>query len=250
MEIKIVPILIPPDNFSYVVSQDNDAVVIDASDATPIIKYINNNSLNLLAVLSTHHHSDHTQGNCTLKETAGCCVAAMDNRTACIDKLLIGGDTVRFGKIAFKVIHVPGHTKLQCAYLLEEQGCVFTGDTLFGAGCGRIFESGAEAMFHSLETLASLPENTKVYFGHEYTKDNIEFAQTIEPDNRELAARYCEVIKIEASGGFTVPSTIGLEKRTNPFLRCKEIKIRRKLDMVNRSPIAVFAKLRAMKDIF
>ena len=250
MKTEIVPILIPPDNFSYVVSHGNDAVVIDASDATPIIEYINKHSLNLLAVLSTHHHSDHTQGNGTLKEATGCCVAAMDNRTACIDKLLTGGDIVRFGKIAFKVIHVPGHTKMHCAYLLEEQGCVFTGDTLFGAGCGRIFESGAETMFHSIENLAALPENTKVYFGHEYTKENIEFALTVEPDNSELAARYGEVIKIEASGGFTIPSTIGLEKRTNPFLRCKEIKIRRKLDMVNRSPIAVFAKLRAMKDIF
>ncbi|MDR0306708.1 MAG: MBL fold metallo-hydrolase [Chitinispirillales bacterium] len=170
MEVKIVSILISSDNFSYVISQGDDAVVIDASDAPPILEHINKHSLNLLAVLSTHRHSDHTRGNLALKQATGCKIAAIDERTAGIDKVLTDGESVSFDKITFKVMHVPGHTKFQAAYLLEESKCVFTGDTLFGAGCGRIFEGNADAMFHSLEKLASLPERTKVYFGHEYTK--------------------------------------------------------------------------------
>ncbi len=245
---SILPVFIPPDNYSYLIFSGSNAVVIDASDALVILQQLNLHNFNLLAIFSTHHHSDHTAGNLALKDKTGCRIIALDNRVSGVDQISADGELFEVGGLEFQVMHVPGHTKKQAAFYSEELKCVFTGDTLFGAGCGRLFEGSADQMYHSLERLASLSETTSVYFGHEYTVENLEFALSVEPGNTDTALRLENAKECLSRKEFTVPSTILLEKKTNPFLRCKDLSIRKQLGMVNRSPVAVFAELRRRKD--
>ncbi|KMQ50596.1 Hydroxyacylglutathione hydrolase [Chitinispirillum alkaliphilum] len=248
--ITVDTILIPPDNYSYVLKCNNCAIVIDACDEKLISEHLQRENLRLLAILSTHHHSDHTAGNLKLKETTGCEIIATDKRVKGADRIIADHDRIGFCNIPIEALLVPGHTKSQAAWYVREEKMLFTGDTLFGAGCGRIFEGGPDQLYNSLQKLASLPDTTQIYFGHEYTVDNLEFALTVEPDNYAVSERLRNEKEKLNSGHYTTPSSIKLEKSTNPFLRCKEKSIRKKLEMVDRSPVAVFAEIRKRKDRF
>jgi hydroxyacylglutathione hydrolase len=167
-----------------------------------------------------------------------------------MDVTVADGDKVDFGTLSFRVIAVPGHTRGHIALFTEKGQAVFSGDTLFAMGCGRMFEGNAEQMWNSLGKLKWLPSNTRVYCGHEYTRTNARFALTVDPDNRKLAERAAEVERLRAEGKPTIPSTIGLENETNPFLRADEPAIAEAIGMAGADPVKVFAEIRLRKDNF
>ena len=219
MNLFVKTILQLSDNYAYLVEYGKDALVVDVSVAGPVLEYAENNELTIKYVLSTHHHSDHTSGNREIKEKTGALILGGDSRISSIDTVLHDTDKIDLGEISFQVIAVPGHTRTHVSYYEPINGLLFTGDTLFCCGCGRIFEGSAEQMYHSLMKLSQLPEKTSVYCGHEYTENNIEFALTFEPDNVVLQNRAIQIGNIIRSGNPSVPSSIGLEKESNPFLR-------------------------------
>lgn len=250
MKPRIIAVSIPPDNYSYIIVSGNCAAVIDPSNDEEILSELKSNKLNLCSILATHHHSDHTAGIKSLKKSTGAVVYGGDRRISSIDQVLDDGDTVLLGEYLIKVLATPGHTRHQVAFYLPAYEIIFTGDTLFGAGCGRIFEGPPDQMYRSLMKLAELPENTLVYFGHEYTLENLEFALMVESENEDVKDRLAKVKEYRLHNAFTTPSTISLEKKTNPFLRASSLAIRKYLGMVDRSPIAVFEELRKRKNNF
>lgn len=248
MHNEIITLLIPPDNFSYLIISGDQTAAIDPSSAKPVLEELRKRNRRLNIILSTHFHSDHTGGNRELKAAENCGIIGGDPRIPLIDHIALDNENINIGELSVKVLSVEGHTKHQVAYYIESERAVFTGDTMFGAGCGRVFEGSAQKMYQSLMRLAQLPDNTLVYPGHEYTRENLRFAVEIEPENGEIVSRLEAVNELRNKGMFTVPSTILIEKQTNPFLRCDSKAIRKRLDMVGRSPVAVFEKLRGMKD--
>lgn len=250
MSCDITTLLIPPDNYCYLLICGNEAAVIDPPEASIVSNEIDKRNLDLKFIFSTHFHSDHTGGNSELKAKYKCSVIGSDPRIPQIDNVL--GEAAVFGdeKISLRILSVSGHTKNQAAFYLESNQALFTGDTLFCAGCGRIFEGGPEQLYDSLQKLASLPDETLIYPGHDYTIENLRFALTVEPDNLEIEKRIQNEFELRSSGILTVPSNLLLEKKTNPFLRCDSKSIRRKLDMMERSPVAVITELRKRKDVF
>ncbi len=248
--ISVDTILIPSDNYSYVLRRGDCAIVIDACNGTLLFEYLQRQNLKLQAILSTHHHSDHTSGNLKLKKMTGCEIVATDKRVRGADRIVADSDSIKFCDSHITALLLPGHTKHGAGWYLPDEGMVFTGDTMFGAGCGRLFEGSPDQMYNSLQRLASLPDDTLVYFGHEYTIDNLGFALSLEPDNEALQDRFkAETCKL-SEGTYTTPSTVNIEKTTNPFLRCREKTIRAQLGMIDRSPVAVFAEVRKRKDRF
>lgn len=250
MKPEVVIIGIAPDNYCYLLKYGNDVAVVDPSDSDSIITEIEKLKSKLCFILATHHHSDHTAGIPQLKKKTGAVVYGGDKRIISIDKVFGNGETFSLGGIEIEVMAMPGHTRNQVAYYLSQSGMVFTGDTLFGAGCGRVFEGSPDQLYHSLMRLSELPEETLVYFGHEYTLENLEFAAMVDADNADVQSRLRQVRHLRSGGNMTVPSTIELEKRTNPFLRVHTLAIRKYLGMVDRSPVAVFAELRKRKNRF
>lgn len=228
--------------------------VVDPGDAAPVQAWLDAHPGWVLGdILITHHHHDHVGGVETLKKATGATVygPASENIPG-RDVALKDNDTVRVLGWDFDVHAVPGHTLGHIAYY--HHGLLFCGDTLFAAGCGRLFEGTPQQMYQSLSRLAALPEDTLVYCTHEYTLSNLKFAAAVEPDNRDIAARLEKVSQQRASGVMTLPSTLALEKLTNPFLRTGEILVTQKVDErngpQNRAPSEVFAALRAWKDTF
>jgi len=238
------------DNYAYLI-RDEDAglcAVVDPSEAAPIEAALAGTKLT--HILNTHHHWDHTGGNKALK-ALGAVVVGPEKDRARIPSIDIGVEEAggwRFGGRKVQILEVPAHTKGAIAFVIGD--AVFTGDTLFAMGCGRLFE-GTPAMMHaSLAKLAALPEATSVYCGHEYTLNNGRFALTLEPGNPELQARMRDVEAMRAKGEPTVPSTIGLERRTNPFLRTGSAEIRTTLKLEDADAVEVFAEIRRRKDSF
>jgi len=212
MEATPIPLL--KDNYAYLIEWDGNALVIDAGDAAPIVKIVEERGLNLLYVLSTHHHFDHVDGNLALKQRFGCQVVGPDDpRVPGLDIVVRDGETFSF----FDIIGVPAHTTSHIAYYLKEKGWLFTGDCLFNGGAGRLFEGTAEQMMDSLSKLTALPEETLVYSGHEYTLANLTFAHQLEPENVAVERRLKQ-LKIPS-----VPSTLKEELETNPFLRIEAL---------------------------
>ena len=239
MKIEIIPCL--KDNYSYLIidEENNIACVIDPSEASPVVEYLENNKIKLKYILNTHHHYDHVGGNHKLKKLYGASVVGFKQdkeRIPEIDILLDDQETWIHENFEAKIIHIPGHTLGHiCFYFYKEQS-VFTGDTLFSLGCGKIFEGTNSQMFDSLMKFKKLPQNTKIYCGHEYTKKNSDFCIVYDKNNKNLKAKIQDInVKLKA-GLPTVPSSIKDELECNIFLRSNNVES--------------FSKLRDLKDNF
>jgi hydroxyacylglutathione hydrolase len=211
------------------------------------------NGWRLDLILTTHHHGDHVAGNLALKKAYGCTIvgpADEAEKIPGIDTRVGDGDVVALGAGPIEVLATPGHTRGHVSYLMSDAGAVFVGDTLFAMGCGRLFEGTAEQMWASLARLGARPDPTRVYCGHDYAASNARFALTIEPDNPDLVKRAADVSARTAEGMLTLPTTIGLERATNPFLRADQPGIRARLAMPSAAPAEVFAEIRRRKDRF
>ena len=242
------------DNYIWLLRQGASAAVVDPGDARPVLEVLDREGLSLTTILVTHHHADHQGGVGSLlarypAEVFGPAAESI----AGVTRPLAGGETIQcaFSDVRLQVIAVPGHTLGHIAYY--GAGCLFCGDTLFAGGCGRLFEGSAAQMADSLARLAALPDDTAVYCAHEYTEANLRFAMAVEPGNRRLQSRVNEVAVARAKGWATVPSTIAIEKASNPFLRCSEPEVaasarRRVVDADDE--VAVFAALRDWKNGF
>lgn len=234
------------------------AAVVDPSEAKPVLDAVAAEGVELAAVWNTHHHWDHTGGNAELAEAIGALAivghVSDDGRIPGQTERVDEGQTVAVGdSVEAEIIFNPGHTTGAISYYLRDSGVVFTGDTLFGGGCGRVFEGTAAQMSASLDKLAALPPETRVYCGHEYTANNLRFAAEVEPDNAALAERRAEVDALRARGEPTVPFTIAVDRATNPFLRCREpavIAAARARGAASDEPADVFAAIRGWKDRF
>lgn len=243
------------DNFGVLIHdpQRQLTISIDAPEEEPIVARLNEHGWRLDHIFTTHHHQDHVEANIALKRAHGCTITGPANeadRIPGIDRKVSGGDVFSLGDIEVHVMDTPGHTLGHVSYWLPGERTVFAADTLFALGCGRLLEGTPEMMWNSLTSLAALPDDTAVYCGHEYTEANARFAVTIEPDNAELLQRAEAVRRLRAEGKMTLPTTIGLEKRTNPFLRANEPGIRARLGLRDAPAAAVFAEIRRRKDDF
>ncbi len=245
------------DNYGYLIVCDrtSEAAIVDPSEAEPVLRRVEKEKVSLKAILNTHHHRDHTGGNSGLLEQGSLEVyghMADKGRIPGLTHPLNDGDEVRVGQLRGTVFFIPGHTKGHVAYLFENN--LFCGDTLFTAGCGRLFEGTAEQMHESLSRLMKLPVDTLVHCGHEYTEKNLQFALTVEPGNKKISERLREVRSLRARGLPTVPSTIAEERETNPFLRwdSKEIQanLRSRFPNIGSDSVSVFAKVRELKNQF
>ena len=243
------------DNYAVLMHdpESGETAVIDTPEFGPIDAALEAEGWQLTHILNTHHHYDHVDANEALKEKYGATVIGPEKnrgRIPGLDRGVRDGDKIAFGGEIIDVLAVPGHTLGHVAYYLCNSKVVFTGDTLFSLGCGRIFEGDAEMMWHSLDVLRHLPEDTLMYCGHEYTLTNGEFALTVEPNNEALQKRVEEVRDLLRQRKPTIPVTIGLEKRTNPFLRPESPEIRDSVNMHGVENWRVFAALRERKDHF
>jgi len=257
MDVILIPVL--EDNYSYLVIDPatDEAAVVDCADPEPVLLEAEARGVALTSILSTHHHWDHVAGNEALVAKLGLRVyghAEARSRIPGLTDPLESGDTFTLGSITGRAIFIPAHTSDHIAYYFPSESVVFTGDTLFAGGCGRLFEGDAAQMMTSLARLSSLPDDTRVYCGHEYTEQNLRFAATLEPDNRDLRERLETVRGLRSAGRPTVPSTIGLEKTTNPFLRAHspelQATLRARFPDLPADPVAVLAKTRELKDRF
>ena len=250
VEIAIVPCL--SDNYAYLVKAGDACAVVDPSEAGPVTAALSARGWRLTHILNTHHHLDHTGGNLALKQATGARVVGPGKDAARIPGLDVGVDEAsgwEFSGLPVQVLEVPAHTKGAITFVIG--GHAFTGDTLFAMGCGRLFEGDPVMMWNSLSKLMRLPDSTLVYCGHEYTENNGRFALTLEPGNEILQDRMVDVRMARVKGGrTTMPSNMGLEKATNPFLRVNAPEIRKTLGMENSTEAAVFGEIRARKDRF
>lgn len=235
------------DNYTYVIDSDGVAVVIDPGEATPVLRALQRSGSRLLAVLGTHGHFDHIGGSDELARRTGCQVLLPDGANGAAGALTLGS-------LTFTAMRTPGHSADSVSlYLPPGQGApgaVFTGDTLFVGGCGRVLTRSPETMWASLQSLAALPPDTLVYCGHDYTLENYEFAVTVEPDNAIVKAKLEQIRVMVEAGEPVVPSTMAQELATNPFLRAVTPEMKRALGMDGAPDAAVFARLRRMKDEF
>jgi hydroxyacylglutathione hydrolase len=245
------------DNYLWLIHDGVHAAVVDPGDAEPIAAALKQHGLSLVAILLTHHHADHVGGVPALLQRFK--VPVFGPRLEAIPQIthpLGEGDAVTLPELGltFTVFDVPGHTRGHIAYFAKEQQWLFCGDTLFAGGCGRLFEGTPQQMAESLAKLAALPDATRVYCAHEYTMSNLRFAHEAEPGNAALTERIAVEQAKRDRGEPTVPSTIGLEKATNPFLRFREQEIIDRLIMgghlSSREPIAAFAALRQWKNSY
>lgn len=245
------------DNYLWLIHDGTNAAVVDPGDAAPILDALEAHRLSLAAILLTHHHADHVGGVPALLNRFPVPVFGPRNDAIPhVTQTLREGDHLTIPEIGLDldVLDVPGHTKGHIAYFAPKQGWLFCGDTLFAGGCGRLFEGTPEQMVASLTKLAALPDETQIYCAHEYTLSNLRFAKEVEPDNLELKTRIEHEQAKRDRGQPTVPSTIGIEKSTNPFLRFREENIANRLITAGRlsskEPIAVFAALRQWKNSY
>jgi len=245
------------DNYLWLIHDDRHAAVVDPGDAAPVLTALDAHRLSLAAILLTHHHADHVGGVPALLQRFH--VPVFGPRREAISQIthpLSEGDSAAVPQLGLQldVLDVPGHTSGHIAYLARQEQWLFCGDTLFAGGCGRLFEGTPQQMADSLAKLAALPDTTQVYCAHEYTLANLRFAHEVEPENVLLNQRIAAEQAKRDRGLPTIPSTIGLEKATNPFLRYERPAIVEKListgHLANREPIAAFAALRQWKNSY
>jgi len=241
------------DNYGYLVHDPKTCLTasIDSPDVDVIMSALQEKNWVLTHILNTHHHWDHTDGNLELKRLTGCQVigsSSDEDRIPGIDVRVHDDEEFFFGENRVIIQETPGHTSGHIVYHFVDQKIAFVGDTLFSLGCGRLFEGSAEQMWSSLQKIMQWPDETLIYCAHEYTQANAGFALTIEPDNQDLLERVKQVETLRKEGRATIPITLGLEKKTNPFLRphCPEILSR--LQMRGEPVEKVFARIRALKD--
>lgn len=252
---EVVPVNAFKDNYVWTLRDGRSAAVVDPGEARPVLDYLRREKLALVAILATHHHPDHVGGIAELLREYRVPVYGPRNEPiATLTHPVSEGDEVKIPELgaSFSVLDIPGHTRAHVAYY--GAGALFCGDTLFACGCGRLFEGTAEQMYASLQKLLALPDETKVYCGHEYTLANIGFAKAVEPANAALSAREARDSRLRDAGKPTLPSTLGDEKATNPFLRCREPAV---VESANKylgsrvsDPVRVFAAIRDWKNEF
>ena len=253
--INIEPIKAFNDNYIWLATTNEGSIVIDPGEAHKTIKYLKENDLNLDAILITHHHFDHTGGIEDMLKFRNVDVYGPVNNIPSINKQLRDGDLFSVIGIDFKIIEIPGHTLDHIAFFSENNGnpVLFCGDTLFSSGCGRVFEGTFEQMHKSILKLKSLPANTKIYSGHEYTQSNLKFALEVEPLNQKLISRYNDVQDLLNKGIPTLPTTLELELEVNPFLRCQAREVQNsvvKQFNTSNHENEIFKALRQWKDNF
>lgn len=247
--LKISAIPIFTDNYIWVLEQNHKVIAVDPGDAAPLQAWLSAQHCTLAGILITHHHADHTAGLADLAQDDlpiyGPAAIQYINRP------LLGGESLTLLGENFRVLATPGHTLDHLCYY--GAGALFSGDTLFSGGCGRVFEGSMVQMYQSLQTLSQLPSQTLVCCTHEYTMSNLQFALAIEPENTALQSRAAEVAQLRAAEQFSLPSTLSIELASNPFLRCNEpavIKMAQQHKPNANSPAQVFASLREWKNNF
>ena len=241
------------DNLIYLYRYNqSDCLAVDPGECRSVLKILGEQDLSLKMILVTHHHWDHTGGVAELKKKTGCRVIGGDKRRIRgIDQLVDDGETIPIGHAEVRVVATPGHTSTSVCYYVppsptDAGGILWTGDTLFVGGCGRLFEGNARTMFESLQKLAALPDETLVYCGHDYTVENYEFALSIEPNHQAIRQRFKDI----RQSAQTVPSTILQERTTNVFFLVGTPELKAALNMPEAKDVEVFAELRRRKDIF
>tara|TARA_R110000868_G_scaffold177489_2_gene416489 strand:+ start:611 stop:1333 length:723 start_codon:yes stop_codon:yes gene_type:complete len=226
LEIIRIPVL--SDNYVWLVHEpeSQETMVVDPAVAEPVLAEAAKRGWTITQIWNTHWHPDHTGGNAAIKEATGCRITGPEaerERIPTLDAFVKQGDTVKLGAVTAEVIDVPAHTAGHIAFHIPSEKVAFVGDTLFAMGCGRLFEGTAAQMYDNMRKLEALPEATNIYCAHEYTQSNGEYALVAEPDNLALQERMAEVLTLRARGEATVPTTIGLERATNPFMRATSV---------------------------
>jgi hydroxyacylglutathione hydrolase len=250
-EIRTFPCL--SDNFGYLIHDPATKATasIDAPESGPIIKALEREGWTLTDILITHHHHDHVGGVAELKQKYGCRVVAPNDKTtkiANVDQRAANGDVVKVGELLARVLETPGHTLDHISYVFDSDKALFAADTLFSIGCGRVFEGNAPMMWESLLKLRALPDDFKLYCGHEYTASNVKFALTVDGDNPALQARAEQVKELRSENKPTIPSLLGEEKKANVFLRADDPAVAAKLHMKGAAAAEIFAELRERKN--
>lgn len=228
MTLEVVRVPVLSDNYVWLVheAQSGETLVVDPAVAAPVLDAAQARGWTITQIWNTHWHPDHVGGNAEIKAATGCMItgpAAEAERISTLDVHVRGGGVVQLGGISAKVIDVPAHTAGHIAYHFESEQAAFVGDTLFAMGCGRLFEGTAAQMFENMRKLEALGDDTAIYCAHEYTLSNARFAVTVEPDNDALNRRFADVVAARERGEATVPTTIALERATNPFMRAASV---------------------------
>ena len=241
------------DNYAYIYLNDKkEAFVVDPSEASPVIDTLEKNDLQLKYILNTHHHFDHIGGNFELKEKYNCKIVGSKkdrDRIPGIDIEISDGDYWSFKEHTAQIIEIPGHTSGHIAFFFKSLNAVFTGDTLFSLGCGRLFEGTPTMMWNSLKKLRALPDQTKIYCGHEYTLSNGKFINSIYP-SEDMRLKIESLVELNEKNLPSIPSTIADEKKMNIFLKADDINLIRNLGLNGKSPEEVFGYMRELKDNF
>ena len=253
--IEVIPLRAFSDNYIWTLRDSSHAAVVDPGDARPVLDYLRAERLELAAIINTHHHADHVGGNAELlKHYRVPVFGPHDERIREVTHRLGDGERItlpHFG-IEFQVFEIPGHTRTHIAFY--GAGMLFSGDTLFAVGCGKLFEGTPQQMYDSLSCLMRLPDDTRVYCGHEYTLSNIRFARAADPDNTALRELEAKAARLREHGQPTLPSSIGQERATNPFVRCHEPALVRSASahagQKLETPVAVLAAIREWKNKF
>jgi len=252
---QVTPISCLTDNYAYIIHDDNFNTigVVDPSETRPIVSFLKKKNLKLNYILNTHHHFDHIGGNIELKKIYDAKIVGFSgdkHRIPGIDIALRNNENWSFGSSTVKVFHIPGHTLGHICFFFEKEKIVFTGDTLFSLGCGKIFEGSHEQMFASLNKIKQLPNDTMIYCGHEYTYKNAEFCMKYDSGNIDLKKKFKKIKKLRSQNLPTIPSSLKEEIKSNIFLRCDQNVLKIKLNMKNQEDSKVFKKVRDLKDSF
>ena len=253
MKVEIIPCL--KDNYSYVIIDEKNkkTCVIDPGEPKPIINFVEKNNLKLNYILNTHHHFDHVGGNIELKKKYNAKVIGFEGdkkRIPGIDIILKDKEVWKENRFEAQILHIPGHTLGHICYHFYNNDNLFTGDTLFSLGCGRIFEGTHEQMLNSLNIIKKLPRDTMIYCGHEYTYKNAEFCMKYDLDNIDLKKKFEKIKKLRSKNLPTIPTSLEDELKLNIFLKCDQNGLKSKLNMKNQEDFKVFKKVRDLKDSF